>query len=123
MRSARIVRRCRSSGGLFRIVLSAVARHRPGTMYLETVAQFLLFHAPVFLGLAGASRRLARPSQGGQHGPPARSGSASFCSAAISLRRDFLGQPSVAMAAPTGGTILMGGWLLIGIASLWRARA
>jgi uncharacterized membrane protein YgdD (TMEM256/DUF423 family) len=36
--------------------------------------------------------------------------------------RDFLGQPLFAMAAPTGGTILMGGWLLLAVAAVWKTR-
>ena len=122
MRSARIVAGAGALAGFLGIMLSAVARHRPGTMYLELVAQFLLFHAPVFLGLAALlAAHVVHPRAGAWAAGAFGLGLILFCGDLAS--RDFLGQPLFAMAAPTGGTILMGGWLLIGIAGLWRARA
>lgn len=108
--------------GFLGVMLSAVARHRPGTVYLESVAQFLLFHAPVFLGLAALiGGRFVHPTAGAWAGGAVGLGLLLFCGDLAS--RDFLGQPLFAMAAPTGGTILMGGWILVGIAGLWRIRA
>jgi uncharacterized membrane protein YgdD (TMEM256/DUF423 family) len=122
MRSARALVVTGALTGFLGVMISAVARHRTGTLYLETVAQFLLFHAPVFLGLAAlVGGRIVHPGAG------------LWAAGALGLglilfggdlaARDILGQPLFGMAAPTGGTILMGGWLLLGIAGLWRKRA
>jgi uncharacterized membrane protein YgdD (TMEM256/DUF423 family) len=122
MSSARIVAVAGALAGFLGVMLSAVARHRPGTMYLEIVAQFLLFHASAFLGLAALlATRIVHPKAGAWAAGAVGLGLVLFCGDLAF--RDFLGQPLFAMAAPTGGTILMAGWLLIGIAVLWRARA
>jgi uncharacterized membrane protein YgdD (TMEM256/DUF423 family) len=121
MRSARALVGTGALAGFLGVVISAVARHRTGTMYLETVAQFLLFHAPVFLGLGALlGGRIVHPGAGCWAAGALGLGLILFCGDLAS--RDFLGQPLFAMAAPTGGTILMVGWLLVGIAGLWRKR-
>jgi uncharacterized membrane protein YgdD (TMEM256/DUF423 family) len=122
MRSARAIVVTGALAGFLGVMVSAVARHRTGTMYLETVAQFLLFHAPVFLALAAlVSGRIVHPGAGVWAAVALGLGLILFCGDLSS--RDFLGQPLFAMAAPTGGTILMGGWLLLGLAGLRRNPA
>jgi uncharacterized membrane protein YgdD (TMEM256/DUF423 family) len=107
--------------GLLGVALSAMARHRDGLQYLETVAQFLLFHAPALFGLAALlAIGVAQPRIGAAAGIALVIGLALFCGDLAA--RDFLSGPLFPMAAPTGGTLLMIGWLLIGIAALWPKR-
>jgi uncharacterized membrane protein YgdD (TMEM256/DUF423 family) len=107
--------------GFLGVMLSALARHRPGTMYLETAAQFLLFHGPALFGLAALLRTgVVRPGIAAAAGLGLVIGLGLFCGDLAA--RDFLDRPLFSMAAPTGGSVLMAGWLLIGVAGLWRMR-
>ena len=114
--SARILVFAGGLCGAAGVALSAASAHLGGA-FVGTAASFLIMHAPVFLavGLSGTNRTLRIGSL------VLLVGLVLFCGDLAC--RDFLGQRLFAMAAPTGGTVLMGGWLLIGIASLWRARA
>ena len=105
--------------GFLGVMLSAIARHRPGTVYLETAAQFLLFHAPALIGLAGLlGAGVVRPGIAALAGLGLVVGLGLFCGDLAA--RDFLDRPLFSMAAPTGGSVLMAGWLLMGVAGLWR---
>ena len=107
--------------GLLGVALSAMARHREGLLYLETTAQFLLWHAPALFGLAALlGTGLVQPRIGAAAGIALVVGLALFCGDLAA--RDFLSRSLFPMAAPTGGTLLMIGWLLIGIAALWPKR-
>jgi uncharacterized membrane protein YgdD (TMEM256/DUF423 family) len=107
--------------GLLGVALSAMARHREGLLYLDTTAQFLLWHAPALFGLAALiGIELVQPRIGAAAGIALVVGLALFCGDLAS--RDFLSRSLFPMAAPTGGTLLMIGWLLIGIAALWPKR-
>src|SRR4051794_12717458 len=100
MKGARAMIFAGALAGFFGVMLSAVARHREGTMYLETAAQFLLFHAPVFLALAVlAAGRTISPKAGSWTALALGVGLVLFCGDLAC--RDFLGRPLFAMAAPT----------------------
>lgn len=97
------------------VALSAAAAHLGGA-FTGTAASFLLAHAPALLAAAllGANRA-------------ARAGA--FCLLAglvlfsgDLLARDFLGGRLFAFAAPTGGTLLIAGWLGIAASALARPR-
>ena len=96
--------------------LSAYGAHAGGDT-VATAAQFLLFHAPLFvaLGLAGSPNRL-RSAGGGILGL----GLALFCGDL--LLRHFAGTRLFPMAAPAGGIAMMLGWLVIA-ASAFGARS
>ena len=105
--------------GFFGVMLSAIARHRPGTVYFETAVQFLLFHASALIGLAGLlGAGVVRPGIAAIAGLGLVVGLGLFCGDLAA--RDFLDRPLFSMAAPTGGSVLMTGWLLMGVAGLWR---
>ncbi|SFG28755.1 DUF423 domain-containing protein [Methylobacterium gossipiicola] len=107
--------------GLLGVAASAAATHMAGTDSLKTAAQFLLFHAPAILALAGLSamglthRRLTRLA-----GAALVLGLALFCGD-LALRA-LHGTPLFPMAAPTGGFLLMAGWLFVGVAALIPAK-
>lgn len=91
-------------GGAAGVALSAVAAHEGGGN-VGTAASFLLAHAPAFLaiGLIGGNRVL----KGG--GAVLLLGLVLFCGDL--LARHYVGPRLFPMAAPTGGTLLIAGWL------------
>ncbi|MFH6785768.1 MULTISPECIES: DUF423 domain-containing protein [Methylobacterium] len=107
--------------GALGVGLSAAAAHIAGATSLATAAQFLLFHAPALLGLA------LMAGSGRSHPGPARAagfalalGLALF-SGDLSVRA-LLQAPLFPMAAPSGGMILILGWVLVAAAAFWPAR-
>ena len=97
------------------VALSAAAAHAGG-VNLGTAATFLLAHAPALLaiGLAGKGRAIAVA------GALLLVGAVLFCGDLV--MRDLLGQRLFPMAAPTGGTLMILGWL--GVAgSAFASRA
>ncbi|MBX9932632.1 MAG: DUF423 domain-containing protein [Methylobacterium sp.] len=107
--------------GLLGVLASAAAAHGGGTDSLKTAAQFLLFHAPVLIGLAaliatGAVHRgLTRVS-----GAAILIGLALFCGD-LALRA-LAATSLFPMAAPAGGIVLMLGWLIAAATAFVRVR-
>ncbi|WP_339765560.1 DUF423 domain-containing protein [uncultured Hoeflea sp.] len=106
-----------SVGGLIGaagVALSAYAAHSGGGN-VATAAQFLLFHAPLFvvLGLADNPNRV-RTAGAGLLGI----GLVLFCGDL--LMRHFIGTRLFAMAAPAGGMAMIGGWLVIAFSGLGK---
>jgi len=95
------------------VALAATAAHQGGGN-LATAAQFLLFHAPAVLaiGLAGGTLALRTG------GSVLLAGLALF--AGDLTMRHYAGTALFAFAAPTGGTLMIAGWLLIGLSALRR---
>lgn len=107
--------------GCLGVALSAAASHLTGGGQLQTAAQFLLFHAPALLALAALMALGAlHPLLGRLAGLALVLGLALFCGDLS--RRAFSGVALAPMAAPTGGFLLMGGWLLAGVAGILRPR-
>jgi uncharacterized membrane protein YgdD (TMEM256/DUF423 family) len=102
-------------------MLSAVARHGGSAPYLETAAQFLLFHAPALIGAAALlAIGILRHRLVVLAGSALALGLLLFCGDLAV--RDLFGRPLFPMAAPIGGTVLLAGWLLLGAAGLWPGR-
>lgn len=95
------------------VALSAAAAHLGGA-FVATAASFLLMHAPVFLavGLLGGNRVLRIGSF------VLLAGLLLFCGDL--LARDFVGSKLFPMSAPIGGTLLIGGWLVMAASALVR---
>ena len=88
------------------VALSAVAAHAGGGN-VGTAATFLLAHAPALLaiGLLGHGRVLAAG------GGVLLLGLLVFCGDL--LMRHYVGERLFPMAAPTGGTTMIAGWLIV----------
>lgn len=103
------------------VALSAAAAHVFGGSMLVPAGQFLLFHAPVFLALAALLRVEALP-------PRFILVVAAILLAGLALfagdlsARVFLGNPLFPNAAPSGGTLLIAGWLVLGLGGVFLAR-
>ncbi|HHZ09968.1 MAG TPA: DUF423 domain-containing protein [Rhizobiales bacterium] len=106
-------------GGLFGaagVALSAVNAHIGGTN-IGTAATYLLAHAPalVAIGLLDARRGDGVVRFGGLLllvGPLLFSGDL--------LIREFTGERLFPMAAPSGGTLTILGWVIVAIGAIWR---
>jgi uncharacterized membrane protein YgdD (TMEM256/DUF423 family) len=96
--------------------LSAAAAHAGGA-FTGTAASFLLAHAPALLaiGLIGGSRWLRIAGFILLIGVVLFSGDL--------VARDFLGTRLFPFAAPTGGTLLIAGWLVTAASALFRRRS
>ncbi|UHC19097.1 DUF423 domain-containing protein [Methylobacterium currus] len=107
--------------GALGVGLSAAAAHIAGATSLATAAQFLLFHAPALLALAllAGSGRL-QPGAVRSAGVLLALGLALF-SGDLSARV-LMQVPLFPMAAPSGGMILILGWVLIALAALWPVK-
>ena len=110
-----------SLSGLLGVGLSAVARLPPVT-WAAAAAQFLLFHAPALLALVALiAVGAVSPMLGQVAGYMLVLGLALFCGDLS--RRAFSGVALFPRAAPSGGILLMLGWLLVGISAVLRLRA
>jgi uncharacterized membrane protein YgdD (TMEM256/DUF423 family) len=106
--------------GVLGVGLSAAAAHVTGGS-LATAAQFLLFHAPALLALAAlATAGTIHPMLGPVAGYILVLGLVLFCGDLS--RRAFAGTPLFPRAAPTGGILMMVGWIIVGLAALVPAR-
>jgi len=102
------------------VILAAVAAHRINDASLATAAHFLIMHAGAVLAVVALSRRCTRPLAWLVAAAVLLAGSALF-SGDIALRA-FTGARLFPMAAPTGGTLQILGWIMIAVAAAleWR---
>ncbi len=107
--------------GVLGVGLSAAAAHITGGN-LTTAAQFLLFHAPALLAIAALTTTGAiHPLLGPIAGYVLILGLILFCGDLS--RRAFAEAPLFPRAAPTGGILLMIGWIIVAVAALVPARS
>lgn len=103
-----------TAGGLFGllgVILSARATHGGDGPQLMVAAQFLLFHAPVFFGIAALRAQAISPRIMSLGAGLLASGLALFCGD-LTVRA-LLMRPIFPFAAPSGGFLLIAGWLAL----------
>ena len=98
------------------VALSAAAAHK-GIANVATAASFLLMHAPAFLALSllNGNRLRSLGSWALLLGLVIFSGDL--------LARAYLGTRLFPMAAPSGGVLMIAGWLVIAASALVRDKA
>jgi uncharacterized membrane protein YgdD (TMEM256/DUF423 family) len=101
--------------GMAGVALSALAAHKGGA-FTGTAANFLLMHAPVFLaaGLLGGGRVLRAACLVLFVGLVLFAGDL--------IARDLAGTRLFPFAAPTGGTLMILGWLGVALSALASRR-
>jgi uncharacterized membrane protein YgdD (TMEM256/DUF423 family) len=105
--------------GVLGVGASAYASHGPAGPQLAIAAQFLLFHAPVFLALAALQTRAENClSQSVTVTTLLALGLASFCGDLA--MRGLFGHGLFSGAAPMGGGALMLGWAGIALSAFRR---
>jgi uncharacterized membrane protein YgdD (TMEM256/DUF423 family) len=108
--------------GLCGVVGAAAAAHVTGPGSLDVAANFLLFHGPLLIGVALADHMgFGRASALRLAGVLIAIGLVGF-SGDLAVRA-LAGISPLPLAAPTGGTLLMIGWLFLAIAALVPRRA
>ncbi|MGE0752332.1 MAG: DUF423 domain-containing protein [Variibacter sp.] len=108
-----------SLAGAAGVALLAAAAHAMPGAHLDSAAQVLLFHAPaVFAIVAAAQTGLLRRPLGLTAAAALLLGAALF--AGDLTLRAFTGHRLFPSAAPTGGTILVAGWLIACVAAVVR---
>lgn len=95
------------------VTLAAVGAHHSSNPNVTTAAYFLLFHAPALLGLSALSRDRAEPAALVAASLIALG--ATLFSGDLALRA-LANVTLVHMAAPTGGVLLILGWLVAAVA-------
>jgi uncharacterized membrane protein YgdD (TMEM256/DUF423 family) len=100
------------------VALWAMAAHRAGGESLVTSAQFLLIHACAVLGLTACRK------QGLTHDRIAGLASAGLILGTLLFSGDIAarvltGGRLFPMAAPVGGSLLILGWLMVGVSAVW----
>ena len=100
------------------VALWAMAAHRAGGDSLVTSAQFLLIHACAVLGLTACRK------QGLVHDRIASLAAAVLILGTVLFAGDIAarvlaGGRLFPMAAPLGGSLLIAGWLTVGVAVVW----
>ncbi len=104
------------------VVLAALSVHQPDATRLGSASSMLLFHATAIIGTALlVAHGLAQRTAGLIAALGFVAGAALFAGD-LSLRQ-FAGHSLFPMAAPTGGTLLIIGWLVLAIAAAWPAKS
>ncbi|RZK92060.1 MAG: DUF423 domain-containing protein [Methylobacterium sp.] len=108
------------AGGLG-VAASAAAAHIPGADSLKTAAQFLLFHAPAILALAGLAAAGATHAVATRIAAYALVLGLALFSGDLAMRA-LAQRPLFPMAAPSGGILLMLGWAAAAVAAFLPVR-
>lgn len=101
----------------FGVALAAAGAHVPGGTFLSTAATILLAEAPLLL--AGAAAVKARLIGGWPVGVGLAAGAAGAALFSADLAaRVFLGDRLFPQAAPTGGALLIAGWVMVALGTV-----
>jgi uncharacterized membrane protein YgdD (TMEM256/DUF423 family) len=100
------------------VILAAASAHGADASRLASASSMLLFHASAVLGAVALMER------GMIHARLGLSSAFGFVIAAALFAgdltlRQYAGHGLFPMAAPTGGTLLIASWLLLGVAAAW----
>jgi len=104
------------------VILAAASAHGADASRLAAASSMLLFHATAVCGAVALADR------GILHAKIAIAAASGFVIAAslfagdLTLRQ-YAGHGLFPLAAPTGGTLLIVSWLLLGIAAAWLRRS
>ncbi len=103
------------------VTLAALSAHGADAGRLTPASSMLLFHAPALLAALLLAERGLIAAAPGRFAALALSLGATLFAADLTLRH-FAGHALFPMAAPTGGTVMIIGWLALGVAALARGR-
>lgn len=118
----RLVALCAGLMGAAGVALAAAGAHLPEAGRLAAASSMLLVHAGAAIGAALAAERGVVRRGGGLAAAFALVAGASLFAGELALRQ-FWGKSLFPMAAPTGGTLAIAGWLALAVAAVWPRRA
>ena len=100
------------------VILAAASAHGTEASRLASASSMLLFHASAVLGAVALIERGIIHARLGMSAAFGFVIAASLFAGDLTLRQ-YAGHGLFPMAAPTGGTLLIASWLLLGIAAAW----
>jgi uncharacterized membrane protein YgdD (TMEM256/DUF423 family) len=103
------------------VVLAAASAHGADASRLASASSMLLFHASAVLGAVALADRGLVHARLGLLSAFGFIIAAALFAGDLTLRQ-YAGHGLFPMAAPTGGTLLIASWLLLGIAAAWPRR-
>ncbi len=104
------------------VILAAAAAHLADASRLGAASSMLLFHACAVLGAAALTERSLLHAGIGLAAAFGFVIAASLFAGDLTLRQ-YAGHSLFPMAAPTGGTLLIAGWLLLALSAVWPRRS
>jgi uncharacterized membrane protein YgdD (TMEM256/DUF423 family) len=104
------------------VMLAAAAAHLADASRLGTASSMLLFHACAVLGAAALTERSLLHAGIGLAAAFGFVIAASLFAGDLTLRQ-YAGHGLFPMAAPTGGTLLIAGWLVLALSAVWPRRS
>lgn len=103
------------------VILAAASAHGADASRLASASSMLLFHASAVLGAVALIERGMIHARLGLLSAVGFVIAASLFAGDLTLRQ-YAGHGLFPMAAPTGGTLLIASWLMLGIAAAWPRR-
>ena len=103
------------------VILAAASAHGAEASRLASASSMLLFHATAVLGAVAVVDRGLVHARLGLLSAAGFVVAASLFAGDLTLRQ-YAGHGLFPMATPTGGTLLIVSWLVLGIAAAWPRR-
>jgi uncharacterized membrane protein YgdD (TMEM256/DUF423 family) len=103
------------------VILAAASAHGADASRLVSASSMLLFHASAVLGAVALIERGIIHARLGLLSAAGFVIAASLFAGDLTLRQ-YAGHGLFPMAAPTGGTLLIASWLVLGIAAAWPKK-
>jgi uncharacterized membrane protein YgdD (TMEM256/DUF423 family) len=103
------------------VILAAASAHQADASRLASASSMLLFHASAVLGIVALVERTTIHARIGLAAAFGLVIAAALFAGDLTLRQ-YAGHGLFPFAAPTGGTLLIAGWLALAIAAAWPRR-
>lgn len=103
------------------VILAAASAHGADAARLASASSMLLFHGIAVLGAVALADRGLIHARLGMLSAFGFVIAASLFAGDLTLRQ-YAGHGLFPMAAPTGGTLLIASWLMLGVAAAWPLR-
>lgn len=103
------------------VMLAAASAHQADASRLASASSMLLFHASAVLAAVALAERAMIHARIGLAAAVGLVIGASLFAGDLTLRQ-YAGHGLFPMAAPTGGTLMILGWLILAVAAAWPRR-
>ena len=103
------------------VMLAAASAHQADASRLASASSMLLFHASAVLAAVALAERAMIHARIGLAAAFGLVIGASLFAGDLTLRQ-YAGHGLFPMAAPTGGTLMILGWLILAVAAAWPRR-
>ena len=104
------------------VILAATAAHQPDATRLAAASSMLLFHATAVLAVVALAERGVIHQRIGIAAALGFVIAAALFAGDLTLRQ-YAGYCLFALAAPTGGTLLILSWVVLAVAAAWPRRS